>query len=190
MTKFEGTYLTDAGISLCQNKALKNIVFTRAVTGSGKYLSKNEVKELTKLKEQQQAFELNSFSKTSTDTIMIQFAISNKDLERSYKLTEVGIYALDDSNNEVLYCVAFSYEDNAETVPAENGSYEYMVKINIETAISNDVEVIMVKSEHPVEDEFKSDSEFPLKNKVITRGLMDILDESHINSAYTEVFGG
>ena len=61
MTKFEGCYLTNAGRSMVYDNGLPNITFTKAVTGSGIYISKDDIADMTELKEQRQEFgQINS----------------------------------------------------------------------------------------------------------------------------------
>ena len=188
MTKFEGTYLTNDGCILSQKKGIEKIEFTKATTGCGKYLSKNEIKELKDLKDERQVFDLNSYSRSTDDSINIQFYISNSDLEQSYDLTEIGIWAIDTDGNEILYCVAFAFSNNSESIPDNSGPYQYMVRINIEVAVSNDVEVIIQKNEHFVDDYFSKDSEFPVKNKTITEMLLNMLNPIHVETGYSNVF--
>lgn len=141
MTKFEGCYLTNKGNELCAKLGSNNIVFTRAVTGDGEYTSKDEVKERTMLKKQRQEFNLASYQLQET-IVNIIFYIRNIGLEEAYGLSEIGLYAKDDTGDEVLYCIAIALSDSEiETIPAYDGTLDYAAKINVSTVVSSDATV-------------------------------------------------
>lgn len=141
MTKFEGCYLTNKGNELCAKLGSNNIVFTRAVTGDGEYTSKDEAKERTMLKKQRQEFNLASYQLQET-IVNIIFYIRNIGLEEAYGLSEIGLYAKDDTGDEVLYCIAIALSDSEiETIPAYDGTLDYAAKINVSTVVSSDATV-------------------------------------------------
>ena len=141
MTKFEGCYLTNKGNELCAKLGSNNIVFTRAVTGDGEYTSKDEAKERTMLKKQRQEFNLASYQLQET-IVNIIFYIRNIGLEEAYGLSEIGLYAKDDTGDEVIYCIAIALSDSEiETIPAYDGTLDYAAKINVSTVVSSDATV-------------------------------------------------
>ena len=147
MTKFEGCYLTNAGRYMVYDKGLTNITFTRAVTGSGMHVSKEEIPDMVELKETRQEFGLDSFCELGDCTVSVKFKVNNVNLEQGYQLSEIGIYAKADDREEILYCVAYALEGYTEEVPANDGSITYFMAVDIETVVSNDAEVSIVYSE-------------------------------------------
>lgn len=147
MTKFEGCYLTNEGIAMVYDRGLGNLTFTKAVTGSGIYASKDEVPDLIELKEQKQEFSLDSFTREEDYTIGIKFKVKNNGLQEGYPLSEIGIYAKGDDNVEKLYCVAFATPGNTEDVPADDGGVQYITSVSIETVVSTDANVSIIFSD-------------------------------------------
>lgn len=140
MTDFVGCYLTTAGLELSAKSGV-NIVFTRAETGSGVYTSPEGVKDLVGLKHKQYDHELEDVE-IKGELADVIFYVTNKGVTEEYKLTEIGIYARAEGNEEILYCIVFAYEENAETIDAETaGQITYCRKFCIETKISADANV-------------------------------------------------
>lgn len=148
MTKFEGCYLTNAGLEMVHSTGLGNITFTRAETGDGTHTSKEDIPEMTRLKAKRQDFGFDSLTKGANYTVNVKFTIRNKGLTVGYQLSEIGIYAKGDDGEEKLYCVAFALPGNTEEVPPDDdGSIAYVTSVNIETVVSTDCEVTIIYSE-------------------------------------------
>lgn len=140
MTDFVGCYLTTAGLELSAKSGV-NIIFTRAETGSGVYTSPEGVKDLVGLKHKQYDHELEDVE-IKGELADVIFYVTNRGVTEEYKLTEIGIYARAEGEEEILYCVAFAYEKNAEIIDAETaGQITYCRKFCIETKISADANV-------------------------------------------------
>lgn len=148
MTKFEGCYLTNAGRSMVYARGLTEIAFTKAVTGSGEYVSEEDVSDMTELKEARQEFQFDGFIKTDEDcTVSMKFRIDNVGLEDGYQLSEIGIYADAGDGEEKLYCVTYAVPGHTEEVPANDGTITYYMAVTIDTIVSNDADVSVVYSE-------------------------------------------
>lgn len=140
MTDFEGCYLTAAGLALSAKVGI-NITFTRAETGSGIYSSPDEVKDLTQLKNKEYDYQLEE-AQVEGETADVIFYVTNKGVTSEYKLTEIGIYANDEYGEEILYCVVFAYEENAETIDREvEGQITYCQKFCVQTKVSAEANV-------------------------------------------------
>lgn len=177
MTKFEGCYLTNAGRSMVYNKGLTNVTFTKAVTGSGIYISKEEIPDMVELKEPRQEFGLDNLCELGNCTVSVKFKVNNIDLEQGYQLSEIGVYAKADEEEEILYCVAYALEGYTEEVPENDGSITYFMAVDIETVVSNDVTVTIVYSP---EHEWSKD--------YIDTIIADIFEETTIEEAFFFVF--
>ena len=149
MTKFEGCCLTNAGLELSRKSGI-NLVFTRAETGSGIYESKDEVRELTSLKKKEYEYQLEDVQLEGEYADVI-FYVTNKGVTEEYKLTEIGIYAENEIGEEILYCVVFAFEENAETIdPEVAGQITYCKKFCVQAKVSDtaDVSVQIVGTDH------------------------------------------
>ncbi|MGN0338668.1 MAG: hypothetical protein ACI4EE_14335 [Lachnospiraceae bacterium] len=147
MTKFEGCYLTNGGLAMVHDAGLGRITFTRAVTGSGTYESKDDIPELVALKEQKQEFGLEGYVVGENYNVDVEFKLNNIGLTEEYQLSEIGIYAKADDGEEKLYCVAFALPGNTKPVPAYDGGIAYQTSIVIETLVSTDANVSIIYSE-------------------------------------------
>lgn len=179
MTKFEGCYLTGAGRSIVYGNGLTNLVFTKAVTGSGTYISKEEISDMTELKELKQEFGLDSFLEGNNCTVCIKFKIDNAQLEEGYQLSEIGIYARADGGEEILYCVAYAMDGYTETVPSYDGTIIYYMAVEIKTVVSSEANVSIVYSE-----------EHEWSKNYIDGALADIFNGEEIEDAFYFVFTG
>lgn len=142
MTKFEGCYLTAAGLALSAKKGI-DLVFTRAETGSGSYSSSDEARNLTQLKHKEYDQQLEDVQ-VREETADVIFYVTNKGVTSEYKLTEIGIYANDGSGEEILYCVVFAYEENAEIIhPETAGQITYCQRFCVQTRVSADANVVV-----------------------------------------------
>lgn len=177
MTKFEGCYLTNAGRYMVYDKGLTNITFTKAVTGSGIHISKEDIPDMVELKEKRQEFGLDSFCELGECTVSVKFKVNNIDLDQGYQLSEIGIYAKADDREEILYCVAYALDGYTEEVPANDGSITYFMAVDIETVVSNEVEVSIIYSE-----------EHEWSKNYIDIIIADIFEETNIEEAFFFVF--
>ena len=177
MTKFEGCYLTNEGRAMVYENGLTDITFTKAVTGSGEYESKDEILNMTALKNPKQEFGLDSFSEGEDCTVSIKFKINNTGLEEGYELSEIGIYAQNGDGTEKLYCVAYAMSGYTEEVPANDGAITYFMAIDIETVVSTTANVSIIYSE-----------EHEWTKNYVDNALADIFNEMNIKKAFYAVF--
>lgn len=178
MTKFEGCYLTNAGRAMVYAYGLTDVTFTRAVTGSGVYASKEVVSDMTELKEERQEFRFDGFTEESENcTITIKFKIDNVGLEEGYQLSEIGIYAKIGDGEEKLYCVAYAMPGHTEEVPANDGAITYYMAVNITTVVSNNANISVIYSE-----------EHEWTENYINEILLAIFDGVSIEEAFYSVY--
>lgn len=141
MTDFEGCYLTAAGHALSEQKGI-NLSFTRVETGSGVYKSPDEVRSLSQLKHKEYDCNLEDAQMVAGDGAEVIFYVTNKGVTDEYKLTELGIYAKDEHGEEILYCVAFAYEEHAELIdPEVTGQITYCRKFRVKVRVAESASV-------------------------------------------------
>lgn len=142
MTNFIGTQLTKKGLALIAKSGL-TVTFTKAETGSGIYDEKEDISTMTELKEKKQSFSINSALKKTETQANVKFVVSNKELTEGYLFTEIGLYALDQEEGEILYAVCYSTPENATELQAYNGVFEASVIMSLLVDISNDGNVVI-----------------------------------------------
>ena len=125
MANYIGWILTNKGRELLA-KAINNetkINITKFKIGAG-YNTGND-KELTDLLDKRNEFPVNSYERKENGIVEFTFIVSNKTgsgtstITNSYKISEMGIYAQDDSGTEILY--AYNKGTDGDYIPVYNG---------------------------------------------------------------------
>ena len=125
MANYIGWILTNKGRELLA-KAINNetkINITKFKIGAG-YNTGND-RELTDLLDKRNEFPVNSYGRKENGIVEFTFIVSNKTgtgestITNSYKISEMGIYAQDDSGTEILY--AYNKGTDGDYIPVYNG---------------------------------------------------------------------
>ena len=125
MANYIGWILTNKGRELLA-KAINNetkINVTKFKIGAG-YSTGND-RELTDLLDKRNEFPVNSYERKENGIVEFTFIVSNKTgtgestIRNSYKISEMGIYAQDDSGTEILY--AYNKGTDGDYIPVYNG---------------------------------------------------------------------
>ena len=125
MANYIGWILTNKGRELLA-KAINNetkINITKFKIGAG-YNTEND-RELTDLLDKRNEFPVNSYERKENGIVEFTFIVSNKTgsgtstITNSYKISEMGIYAQDDSGTEILY--AYNKGTDGDYIPVYNG---------------------------------------------------------------------
>jgi hypothetical protein len=117
MAEFSGFILTNKGRELLAKAvAGATLTFTRIGFGDGLYEGdKKEAEELAGLKNK---FFINQIKKTGTGQVSLKTIITNRNVETGYYIREIGIYAVCENEEEVLY--AYNSATEADYLPAFN----------------------------------------------------------------------
>lgn len=125
MANYIGWILTNKGRELLA-KAINNetkINITKFKIGAG-YNTGND-RELIDLLDKRNEFPVNSYERKENGIVEFTFIVSNKTgtgestITNSYKISEMGIYAQDDSGTEILY--AYNKGTDGDYIPVYNG---------------------------------------------------------------------
>nr|DAR62250.1 MAG TPA: tail collar fiber protein [Caudoviricetes sp.] len=125
MANYIGWILTNKGRELLA-KAINNetkINVTKFKIGAG-YNTGND-RELTDLLDKRNEFPVNSYERKENGIVEFTFIVSNKTgtgestIRNSFKISEMGIYAQDDSGTEILY--AYNKGTDGDYIPVYNG---------------------------------------------------------------------
>ena len=125
MANYIGWEITNKGRELIA-RAVNNetkINVTKFKIGAG-YNTGND-RELTDLIDKRNEFPINSYERKDNWNVEFTFVVSNKTgsgasaIANSYKISEMGIYAQDDSGTEILY--AYNKGTDGDYIPVYNG---------------------------------------------------------------------
>ena len=126
MAEFYASVTTDAGIALAADLLVgEKIIFTKLVTGSGIYeadeITRTSLQKVTELKTPQQEFGFSSITKETDSCVLLKSLLTNVELTEGYRMTEIGIYAKkqEDEESEILYSLSVAKE--ADYFPKYNG---------------------------------------------------------------------
>lgn len=127
MAEFKECVLTQKGMALLAKvqAGLCSVVLTKAASGDGSYSDGEDLTARTALKSQKQAFPIDTVTVQNSTNVYVKFTITNHpaggtDLEHGYYIKEVGVFATDPDDGEILYCIAIAETDKWDYMPAYN----------------------------------------------------------------------
>lgn len=143
MTNFTKTRLTDKGLALLAKTGV-SVTVTKVKTGNGEYQTDADIGAMTELKSVKQEFQITSTQKKTDTTYAIKFVMSNKELAEDYLFTEIGIYASDPDEGEILYAVCYAENKDADMIRKYSGLYEFkaIIVLNIQVNAGGVVKVV------------------------------------------------
>lgn len=120
MADFGSLSLTTLGLALQQKVESGSILtFTKVAIGDGTISSDMDVKSLTDLIDPKITATINSVSASGT-AVTLKFTFSNNGLTEGFYIRELGIFANDPDEGEILY--AYSNALSPDYLPADGGS--------------------------------------------------------------------
>lgn len=138
MNNWENTVLTDKGVTLqaklLQGQTLKII---RVVTG-GKKVPVVDLRKQISVTEGGHDIVLQPI-RMKGDRTIIPVLLENKSLEKSYELWQVGFYAEDPDEGEILYCLAQASE--AKNIPSATESPGFSITWDFYFKTSNTIPI-------------------------------------------------
>lgn len=144
---FNRQVITDQGIAL-ENKiqaGQTTMKFTKLKTGKGIHTDYENLKEEAELIEEKQAFAFSSVKIIDENTVRLRCIIRNTDLKEGYNISEVGVYAEDPDEGEILFLIVTGVQDKMDYQPAfeemENYSMTMDIYINIGDAKETTIKV-------------------------------------------------
>ena len=140
---FQASVLTKKGIALnakAQAGRCK-ITLTKAAAGDGSYSSAEDLTSRTALKSQKQTFPLNTVTVQNQSNVFVKFIMTNKqdsgNLKNGYYVKEVGLFATDPDEGEILYAIAIGVQDQWDYMPAYNDLLPSTITVDFLTEVSN-----------------------------------------------------
>lgn len=140
---FQEAKLTKQGIALlAKAQAGKcTIKLTKAAAGDGIYSPTDDLSERTALKAQKQTFPLTTVTTQNKTNVFVKFIMNNKqdsgNLANGYYVREIGLFAQDPDDGEILYAIAIGIKDQWDYMPAYNDLLPSTITIDFLVEVSN-----------------------------------------------------
>lgn len=138
MARFKKAVITEKGLSLVTKVQMGSttLTFTKIATGAGSYADE-DVGTRTELKDKKQEFSLSSISVVDNDTVKLRAVISNAGLAAGYYIREIGLFAQDPDEGEILYSLAVAYEEQWDYLPAESEVSPATINLDTFSSVAN-----------------------------------------------------
>lgn len=187
MAQFKNSVITEKGLALLQKvqqRTLK-LTYTQITPGAGEYTGTEDLSGATALKDQRQSVQISSISAVDSTTVKLVAVISNTGLEHGYRITEVGIWAKDPDEGDILFSLAVAEPNGADYIPAETGgsismNFEMYQTVNASAAVNIQPGTGAYASAVDLA-EFKEQTNKALKSVTTVFEMMDKIPEMHRN---------
>lgn len=137
MAKWKNTVMTDAGIALLNSVVSgETIEITSVKAGSGS-VPVVDLRDQTELQNVKQTLQINKIRTSNDGIVTISAILASLELAESYELQQIGIYAKDAYNVEILFAIAQS--DDATTIPSNTEMPLYSIVFSFSFVMQNDV---------------------------------------------------
>lgn len=148
-TLFERRSLTERGRALIAKAQSGQCVIqlTKATTGAGLWDTEEVIEAAEALKDQKQqfAFTRKEIPEGNDSTVLLTVIISNEGLEQLYHLGEMGIWANDPDDGEILYAILVNSVEG-QYLPSDNGIGVSQIIENIALEVYNAENVVIQMS--------------------------------------------
>ena len=138
--EFKPGVLTNKGLALLAKWQLGRgtPTITRCVIGSGSYSASESLVNRTALKAQKLSVGISTTQVRNNTTVLLKSIFNNTTVTAGFKVTEIGVYAIDPDDGEILYSMAVSANESiADYLPAYNGTYPSTIVFNYQVEVAN-----------------------------------------------------
>lgn len=119
MNIWENTVITEKGLSLLSKLVAGNTLsITKAVAGAG-YVTPGLLIKQTEVTSPQQELTFRPITYPSTGKCAVSCYLTNDGISTGYSATQVGIYATDPDDGEILFFLAQATSGDGTEVPSE-----------------------------------------------------------------------
>ena len=120
MNTWSNTVLTDKGLSLMAKLTQGNTLnITKAMTGAG-FVTPGFLSKQTEVTDPKQTLRFKSVTYPEAGKCAIPVALKNEDLTTGYEATQVGLFAEDPDEGEILFLISQAAEEKSgTTIPSE-----------------------------------------------------------------------
>lgn len=147
---FQNAVLTRKGIALIAKAQAGEckIELTKAAAGAGTHGPGEELADCEELTDKKQEFKLVTVTTQNRSTVFVKFVMTNNpegnQLAHGYQVKELGLYANDPDDGEILYSIAVAVEGQEDYMPAYNDLLPASITIDYLTEVSNTEDVTIV----------------------------------------------
>lgn len=136
---FNEAVITTAGLALDAKIRAGEAVakFTNIKLGDGQYSGTEDLNEATALKSVRQTFGVSSIKRTNETTVRLRIIADNGGMADGYYISELGVYAEDPDDGEILYSIATGMTGKMDYQPSEEELEGATSTIDIFTSVSN-----------------------------------------------------
>ena len=160
MATFKRTTITDKGRSLI-SKSLSNetkINFTRFESTEFIYNDFVDTSKVLRVDNPVQNVKISEITRKN-EKVMLRAIFTNENILNTYKINAIGIYAKDDSDNEILFALLIA--DNPDTIEKQQGQIVTSITIDLFFVLSDKVNVSLTVNNNAIAtiqtiNEFKS----------------------------------
>lgn len=141
---FQSSVLTAAGLLLnakVQAGLCGAVELTKAQAGDGTYADGDDLESMTALKSPKQTFPIEAESARDSNNVFVTFQITNHqesgDLETGYYVKEIGLFANDPDEGEILYAIAVGTANQWDYMPAYDDLLPTIITVDFLTTVAN-----------------------------------------------------
>ena len=136
MAVFSNTIITKRGHALvAKGMAGEQINFTKLSTIDYDYPSSTNFENLTVLGSIKQTVDISAVNIENESTVRVKAAILNTDVTTGYYVKNIGLYANDPDEGEILFSITTA--TTADFMPAYNGVNTSVLTVDLLTTVSN-----------------------------------------------------
>jgi len=155
MANFSGTIITNKGLNLLA-KALRGtqLIFTRVAMGDGIWQEPDNPAEMTLLVSEKHSIQIQGIEVVGNGTARIRAVFVNNVLQNGFFARELGVFAQDPEEGEILYAVSYAGDKADYLPPSGNIVIESIIDVFVivssaenVTAWINDTVVLATKKD-------------------------------------------
>ncbi|MCI8610009.1 MAG: hypothetical protein HFE73_10230 [Firmicutes bacterium] len=146
MAIWSNTIKTEKGLMLDQKLLTLSLPLKlKGAKSGGGWVNPTQLFKQTAVTEPKQDLELKPAFLSDETTATIPVSLSNAGLTQSYNLYQVGIYAEDPEEGDILYIIAQTDLENGERVPAQTDTAGYSIDWNfaVKTSAASAIQVVI-----------------------------------------------
>lgn len=150
MSKWPDFVMTAKGEALLAKLiAGTKLALTKAVTGTGYIEDLDTLKEQTAVSGLKQPVEFRALTYTDESKCVLHCRLTNAGLAAGYTAMQLGVYATDPDDGEILFCLAQAEKGNGAVVPAEadDPGYTALWNLHIKFGQADGVEITVTSAD-------------------------------------------
>lgn len=186
MNPWENAVITTKGLTLLsKTMAGRNLEITRGKSGAG-YITPGLLVNQTDVMTPMQDLIFRGVSYTEDGRCKLSCCLTNEGLSLGYKAKQIGVYAIDPDEGEILFFILQAASGEGTTVPSEDEmpGYSATWDLYVTYGQADGVSVMVDPSwADEVDSELSETSENAVQNRVVTAALNRKVDRDEFEAA-------